>query len=95
MEGAETSILAGAAGLIRQFKLIIHVEVTINPVASLDEYVRCTYPGSPNCLLLPQGHRLLEMCRRLGYQRQSVGMNLTLIPIARAVSKRGIPHRLG
>lgn len=69
VEGAETSILAGAAGLIRQFKPIIQVEVTIDPVASLDEYVRCTYPGSPNCLLLPQGHRLLEICQRLGYQR--------------------------
>jgi len=55
VEGAKTSILAGAAGLIRQFKPIIQVEVTIDPVASLDEYVRCTYPGSPNCVLLPQG----------------------------------------
>lgn len=68
VEGAESRILAGASGLIRQFKPIIQVEVTIDPVATLDEYVQCTYPGSPNCLLLPRGHRLLETCRRLGYK---------------------------
>ena len=68
VEGAESGILAGASGLIRQFKPIIQVEVIIDPVATLDEYVRCTYPGSPNCLLLPRGHRLLETCRRLGYR---------------------------
>jgi FkbM family methyltransferase len=68
VEGAETRILAGASGLIRQFKPIIQVEVTIDPVASLEGYVRCIYSGSPNCLLLPQGHRLLETCRRLGYK---------------------------
>jgi FkbM family methyltransferase len=67
VEGAETRILAGASGLIRQFKPIIQVEVTIDPVASPDGYVRCTYPGSPNCLFLPKGHGHLETCRRLGY----------------------------
>jgi FkbM family methyltransferase len=67
-EGAETSVLAGAAGLIRQFRPIIQVEVTIDSVGTPNDYVRCTYAGSPNCLLLPQGHRLLETCRRLGYK---------------------------
>lgn len=72
VEGAEASILAGAAGSIRQFKPIIQVEVTIGPAAGLEGYVRCAYAGSPNCLLLPRGHRLLETCRRLGYQGEAV-----------------------
>ncbi len=67
-EGAETRILNGAADSIRRYKPVVQVEVTIDPVATLDGYVRCTYPGSPNCLFLPRGHRLLETCRELGYK---------------------------
>jgi len=67
-EGAESSILTGAARLVREFRPVIQVEETLGIVASLGGYRKWSLPGSPNCLLLPEGHRLCETCTRLGYQ---------------------------
>lgn len=67
-EGAEASVLAGAKGLIDRFKPAIQAEETLETVATLSGYRKWAWPGSPNCLFLPNGHRLEETCQSLGFR---------------------------
>lgn len=67
-EGAEASVLAGAAGLLDRFKPAIQAEETLETVATLKGYRKWAWPGGPNCIFLPEGHRAEDICRRLGFR---------------------------
>jgi FkbM family methyltransferase len=72
-EGAEARILTGAADLINRFKPVIQVEEILEDAGNFAGYRKWVYPGSPNCLLVPEEHRLAEICRRLGYKETRQG----------------------
>jgi FkbM family methyltransferase len=67
-EGAEDRVLAGVSAIIRKHRPVIIAEVTRSGLSVLpDGYRAFQLSGSPNQVLLPEGHRLIAVAARLGW----------------------------
>jgi FkbM family methyltransferase len=68
-EGTEAQILRGGHKTIEKFKPAIQIEVSVKDVPALAGYECWRFPGSSNALQIPVGHRLADVCAKLGYQK--------------------------
>jgi FkbM family methyltransferase len=79
-EGVENRVLAGASEIIREHQPVIIAEVHKKDLSALpDGYRSFQLSGSPNKLLIPQGHRLIADAAASGWA--DVGDALTVKPV--------------
>jgi FkbM family methyltransferase len=67
-EGSEDHVLAGASAIIRENHPAIIAEVMLGGLSAIpDGYRSFQLPGSPNSVLLPGDHRLIDVAADLGW----------------------------
>jgi FkbM family methyltransferase len=73
-ESAESLILQGGETAIRRFRPVIQVETILASVKLPADYEAWGHPESPNELLVPSNHRIVNRLKSLGYRSKKVAL---------------------
>lgn len=70
VEGAEKQVLAGAMNILKKYRPIIQLEVTLNDIAlDLSEYSIFQAHNSPNKICIPNESTKIDLPKKLGWEQ--------------------------